>query len=109
VSLNNGMAKIIPFPGVKLEDIPQKSKEELLHDHIIDTTLDISLNVFNQLDTSRLPYNPYDKLNQLDLLLIHESIKSAIYRLYNKDHSLHEIQFEKMVNAEGHEIKFHLD
>lgn len=86
------MGKIIPFPGKKLtpeENAANNSNNEIkLHDHIVNISLDMSINVFNQFDTSHLPVVSFDDTNKKDFVLIHEAIKSAVSRLYGVVHEL---------------------
>ena len=54
------MGKVIPFPGTKLSDEQieknrKLDKQEQLKEHIVNTSLDISLGVFNKFDMSHLP------------------------------------------------------
>lgn len=87
------MGKVIPFPGVELSEEQNEknrkiNKEAQLKEHIVTTSLDISLGVFNKFDMSHLPQVMFADTNKKDFVLIHEAIKSAICRLYNVKHEL---------------------
>ncbi len=93
------MGKVIPFPGTKLSDEQieknrKLDKQEQLKEHIVNTSLDISLGVFNKFDMSHLPQIMFNDTNKKDFVLIHEAIKSAICRLYNVKHELQEVQHD---------------
>jgi len=93
------MGKVIPFPGTKLSDEQMEKnrkldKQEQLKEHIVNTSLDISLGVFNKFDMSHLPQIMFNDTNKKDFVLIHEAIKSAICRLYNVKHELQEVQHD---------------
>lgn len=87
------MGKVIPFPGRKLTPEQEKANhpernEIRLNEHIVNLSLDMSINVFNQFDSSHLPVVTFDEPNKRDFVLIHEAIKSAVSRLYGKEHEL---------------------
>jgi hypothetical protein len=89
------MGKLIAFPGVKLDSEIQRQNEKIdrqehLKEHITNTALDISIGVFNKFDMAHLPAITFNEGNKRDFVLIHESIKSAIARLYGLKHELQE-------------------
>ena len=99
--LNNSkgaiMGKVIPFPGVELSDEQNEKNRKLdnqeqLIEHIVNTSLDISLGVFNKFDVSHLPQIMFADTNKKDFILVHEAIKSAICRLYNVKHELQDAE-----------------
>lgn len=114
------MGKVIPFPGKKLTpeqeqaNHPERNEQRLL-EHIVNISLDMSINVFNQFDTSNLPVVTFDDTNKKDFVLIHEAIKSAVSRLYGKQHELQttdhkcvdlalsDIQFDDDINPKDDE------
>jgi hypothetical protein len=104
------MGKVIPFPGNKLTpeqelaNHPEKNEERLL-EHIVNVSLDMSINVFNQFDAAHLPVVQFNDTNKKDFVLIHEAIKSAVSRLYGKDHELQTID-HKCVDLALSDIQF---
>ena len=91
------MGKVIPFPGVELSEEQNEknrkiNKEAQLKEHIVNTSLDISLGVFNKFDVSHLPQIMFADTNKKDFILVHEAIKSAICRLYNVKHELQDAE-----------------
>jgi hypothetical protein len=87
---------VIQFPKVKFT--PEERKE-MQRELLIDVALDMSISVFNKLDIFLEAIDvPEEELsmaftpeNKRDMILIHEAIKSCLYRLHNKDHKLHHI------------------
>jgi len=99
------MATIIPFPKPKTDE--ERAQE--LDDLIIDISLDLSLGVYNRLDfelPEELTFE--DEKVQKSLILIHESIKSAVARMYGKEHFLQQVS-DDMINIEGADIKFSIE
>ena len=90
------MAKILQFPKIYYtpEDRAYFQKELL-----IDVTLDLSLSVFNKLDIyiDAMPdANPesipeFCEENKRDMILIHEAIKSCLFRMHGKEHYLQQV------------------
>ena len=86
-----------------------------LLEHIVNVSLDMSINVFNQFDAAHLPVVTFDDTNKKDFVLIHEAIKSAVMRLYGKEHELQttdhkcvdlalsDIQFDDDINPKDDE------
>lgn len=104
------MGKLIPFPGVTLDPETLKQNEKIdrqehLKEHITNTALDISIGVFNKFDMSHLPAIRFEEGNKRDFVLIHESIKSAIARLYGFKHELQESD-AKCINLAMSDIQF---
>jgi hypothetical protein len=87
---------VIPFPK---KMFTQEERKEMQRELLIDIALDMSISVFNKLDIFidcidipeeevSMAFSPE---NKRDMILIHEAIKSCLYRLHNKDHALHHI------------------
>ena len=101
------MANVIQFPK-------RKSKEELeqeLDDQIIDYSLELSIGVFNKLELLMDDWimsnqdHLVDESMQKSLVLIHESIKSALCRAHERPDWLHETA-DALVNLSNTDIKF---
>jgi|TARA_B110000914_G_C15367924_1_gene401765 hypothetical protein len=105
------MGTIIPFPGKKLTpeeeaaNLPLSQNAARLADHIVNVSLDMSISVFNQFDTSSLPVVSFDETNKRDFVLIHEAIKSAVSRLYGTEHELQTLE-HKCVDLALSDIQF---
>lgn len=82
----------------------QEERAEYQRELLIDMTLDLSLNVFNKLELfpEALDVDVLDddeiytftEQNKKDMILIHEAIKSCLYRMHNKPHYLQTISDE---------------
>jgi len=106
--LNNNMGQVIPFPGTKLTADQRKLNAiEETDNLIIDVALDISLGVFNRLDSANIP-SVENQYIQRDLLLIHEAIKSTISRIYGRKHSLQDYAMEH-INPLNADITFQME
>lgn len=99
------MSNVVKFPDVKQREAIRELQEE---EQLVDVVLDLSLGVFSRIDLIidgmdfQIPEN-----HQIgkDLLLIHEAIKSCIWRMKDKEHRLQE--FANQLNLEEeHEIHF---
>lgn len=101
------MATIIPFPVKK----SRKELEGELENLIIDVSLDLTVGVFSRLE-STFPQESIDIMKdenmQKSMILIHEAIKAAVSRAYNKEHFLHGFA-EEFIKFEGADIKFEID
>lgn len=82
------MSNVIPFPT-------RESRIKELEDLLIDVTLDISLETYRMIDL--IAGEPdinlvlrYQESTKQDMLLIHEAIKSCLFRMYGKEHALQE-------------------
>lgn len=102
------MATIIPFPQKV-----KKTRDELnaeLDDMIIDVSLDLSLGLFSRLQ-SILPMGDDDPIldpsMQKSMILIHEAIKGAVARAYQREHFLHEFS-DDVIQFEGSDIRFEI-
>lgn len=75
-----------------------EERAEFRREMLIDVALDLSISVFNKLDIyadciegSDENIGEFSPENRKDMVLIHEAIKSCIYRLHNKEHPLQNI------------------
>ena len=102
---------ILQFP--KQFTSPQE-REELKRDLLIDVALDLSIGVYNKLDVyveclddpEDISSADFTLETKKDMILIHESIKSCLYRLHKKDHPLQDISDEYM--PELPELRFEM-
>lgn len=98
------MAKIIPFPGIDPETLKpfMESEEEQTINYCIDVALDMSIGVFNKLDVNPIAAKALGKHHQQDMVMIHESIKSCLLRMYGLEHPLqktaNELNLEKLTD-----------
>lgn len=98
------MAKIIPFPGIDPETLKpfMESEEEQTRNYCVDLALDMSIGVFNKLDVNPIAANALGKKHQRDMILIHESIKSCLLRMYALEHPLqktaNELDLDKLTD-----------
>lgn len=90
-----------------------EERSELRKELLIDVALDLSLSIFNKLDIYTECLEDPDNLqvdftpeNRKDMILIHEAIKSCLYRLHNKEHPLQGISEEYM--PEVNELHFEM-
>lgn len=100
------MSNIINFPS-------REQLEQEREDFIIDVILDLSIGVFQRIDllAEGLDINLiYSNSTEKDMMLIHEAIKSCIFRMRDKEHFLHKTA--DSINLDDiKEIKFetHID
>lgn len=97
---------VIQFP----KQLTAEEKQERFNDVLIDIALDISLGVFNKLDivAEALYFGDFDDTTKKDLLLIHEAVKSCLYRQSNKDHYLQDVA-DKIAPELIEELEFRYD
>ena len=100
------MSNVIPFPTreSRLED---KLKE--LEGLLIDVALDMSLGVYNEIDIvadNGVIELQYTEDTKKDMLLIHESIKSCLFRMFGREHAL-QTTASTLSLEDVSEIKFH--
>tara|TARA_B100000131_G_C17871309_1_gene514352 strand:- start:348 stop:704 length:357 start_codon:yes stop_codon:yes gene_type:complete len=96
--MSNKKNNVVQFPivnpdlytkeALQQSKLESKALLENVFDHIVDISLEMSMGLFNEIET-RLPYHdPMDPDMQKDFVLIHEAIKSAIARRYGLKHEM---------------------
>lgn len=100
------MSNVIPFP-TKQSRLEDKLQE--LENLLIDVALDMSLEVYQKIDIvadNGIVELNYTEDTKKDMLLIHESIKSCLYRMFGKEHGLQDTANSLSLESVT-ELRFH--
>lgn len=93
------MSNVVKFPKLKRATPPQNEKEleasmqEVRSRFATETAIEIAFDVFRQMERAGFDINNSDS-SRCDLLLISDSIKSAMYRALGMKHPLQDFAQE---------------
>ena len=104
------MSNIVKFPVVKRDHVPQteeelqKSISKVRESFVTSTAVDLAFDLFGKLETAGINLQDDEKI-RYDLIMISESIKSAMFRSLQMRHPLQEFS-ENIINIDESDISF---
>ena len=105
--INNYMGKVIQFPKMKRESVPISEEERLANikryqaELSLSTSIELTYHLFEEIESRGIKLR--DKQLDQDLLMVCESLKSALLKACGHDHPLQMI-VKEVVNKSESEI-----
>ena len=104
------MSNVVKFPVAKRNHAPQSEEElqksisKVRETFVTTTAVDMAFDLFGKLESAGINLNDDEKI-RYDLIMISESIKSAMFRSLQMKHPLQEFS-ENIINIEESDISF---
>ena len=105
--INNYMGKVIQFPKMKRESVPISEEERLANikryqaELSLSTSIELTYHLFEEIESRGIKLR--DKQLDQDLLMVCESLKSALLKACGHDHPLQAI-VKEVVNKDESEV-----
>jgi len=104
------VSNVVKFPLTKRNHAPQneaelqKSISKVRESFVTSTAVDLAFDLFGKLETAGIDLQQDEKI-KYDLIMISESIKSAMFRSLQMKHPLQEFS-ENVINMDESDISF---
>lgn len=104
------MSNVVKFPVTARNHAPQSEEEmqnsirKVRESFVTTTAVDLAFDLFAKLETAGINLTDDEKI-RYDLIMISESIKSAMFRSFQMKHPLQEFS-ENIINIEESDISF---
>ena len=106
-NINNYMGKVIQFPKMKRESVPISEEERLANikryqaELSLSTSIELTYHLFEEIESRGIKLR--EKGLDQDLLMVCESLKSALLKACGHDHPLQAI-VKEVVNKDESEV-----